>query len=59
MIARAHLEGPTRTCPPFPLCRHGPKRADWVSTFWRVLDWSKVSENYQAAQSADYASIAQ
>jgi len=30
--------------------KHGPKRADYVTSFWSVVDWDQVSKNYAAAK---------
>tara|TARA_B100002052_G_C15639194_1_gene487572 strand:- start:121 stop:714 length:594 start_codon:yes stop_codon:yes gene_type:complete len=29
--------------------KYGPGRADYISSWWNVVDWSIVSENYQTA----------
>ena len=29
--------------------KYGPGRADYISSWWNVVDWSIVSENYQNA----------
>jgi hypothetical protein len=31
------------------VCRHGPKRPDYLADFWKVLSWQAVSRNYAAA----------
>lgn len=38
------------TCPP---CRHGPKRADYITDFWKVVNWAQVSKNFAAAKKGD------
>lgn len=31
-------------------CRHGPKRADYIGDFWKVVNWDQVSKNFAAAK---------
>jgi superoxide dismutase len=38
-------------------CRHGPKRADYLNDFWKVLSWQAVSSNYADAQAGNVQNI--
>lgn len=38
-------------------CRHQNVRANYITEFWKVVDWTVVSKNFAAAQAGNVQSM--
>jgi len=37
--------------------KHGPKRADYIGDFWKVVDWAQVSKNFASAKAGSVQAL--